>query len=145
MAHREPGRDRPDDDDYQQLLRFRTELRRFLHWSANRATAAGLTPAHHQLLLAIRGHPTPGGPTISDVASKLFLQHHSAVGLVDRAEAAGLIRRVHDHGDARVVRLSLTPSGSRRLKALSAAHLEEIRRLAPVLDALVGEPDRAAV
>ncbi|MCH7720116.1 MAG: hypothetical protein IH988_03880 [Planctomycetes bacterium] len=33
-----------------------TGLRRFLRWSEQQAKASGLTPAHHQLLLAIRGH-----------------------------------------------------------------------------------------
>jgi len=42
------------DADYQQLLEFRDGLRRFLHWSEQQATGAGLTPAQHQLLLAIR-------------------------------------------------------------------------------------------
>ncbi|HWM90953.1 MAG TPA: hypothetical protein VN493_09315 [Thermoanaerobaculia bacterium] len=31
------------DAEYQRLLLFRTGLRRFLHWSAQQAEAAGLT------------------------------------------------------------------------------------------------------
>jgi DNA-binding MarR family transcriptional regulator len=69
---------------YERLLRFRTGLRRFLRWSAEQAALAGLTPAQHQLLLAVRGHPEPQGPTIRDVAGYLLLRHHSAVELVDR-------------------------------------------------------------
>ena len=34
-------------------------LRRFLHWSEEQAVAVGLTPAQHQLLLAIRGQAGP--------------------------------------------------------------------------------------
>src|SRR5512132_3810945 len=53
------------DPDYQRLLEFRTGLRRFLHWSEEQAQAAGsVSPAQHQLLLAIRGHPDARGPTI---------------------------------------------------------------------------------
>ena len=55
----------------------------------DQARAAGLTPAQHQLLLAVRGHD--GDPTIGDVAEHLMLRHHSAVELVDRAERAGLL------------------------------------------------------
>ena len=119
--------------DYEQLLRFRTGLRRFLRWSEAEATAAGLTPAQHQLLLAIRGHAGGADPTIGNVADVLLLRHHSAVGLVDRAEAAGLVRRRVDRDDARVVRLTLTAAGSRRLANLTDAHLDELTVLASTL------------
>jgi DNA-binding MarR family transcriptional regulator len=117
------------DADYERLLEFRIGLRRFLHWSEEQATAAGLTPMQHQLLLAIRGHPDPRGPTIGEVAEMLLVRHHSAVGLVDRAEALGFVRRRPDRDDQRIVRLGLTASGSRRLGRLSARHLEELSRL----------------
>jgi len=121
------------DGDYEQLLRFRTGLRRFLRWSEAAATAAGLTPAQHQLLLAIRGHAGRAEPTIGDVADALLVRHHSAVGLVDRAEAAGLVRRHVDRDDARVVRLTLTAAGSRRLANLTDAHLDELAVLSSTL------------
>jgi DNA-binding MarR family transcriptional regulator len=121
------------DVEYQQLLEFRDGLRRFLHWSETQATTAGLTPAQHQLLLAIRGHDGPQDPTIGDVAQHLQLRHHSAVGLIDRAEHAGFVQRWSDTEDQRVVRLRLTPLGHRRLERLSALHLEELRRLSPSL------------
>ncbi len=127
---------RLSDADYQRLLEFRTGLRRFENWSQQRAAEVGLTAAQHQLVLAIRGHRDDRGPTISDVADYLQLHHNSAVGLVDRAEAAGLVRRVADPSDARVARLSITPPARRRLKILTAAHLEELSRLVPELRAV---------
>ena len=127
---------RPTDDDYRRLLELRTGLRRFLHWSGSQAEAAGLTPAQHQLLLAIRGHPDSRGPTIGEVAGHLLLRHHSAVGLVDRAEAAGLVTRTPDSDNASAVRLSLTADGARRLQALSELHLQELEHLAPTMQAL---------
>jgi DNA-binding MarR family transcriptional regulator len=120
-----------EDADYRRLLQFRTGLRRFLRWSEEQAVKAGLTPAQHQLLLAVRGHDGALGPTIGDVAGYLMLRHHSAVGLVDRAVKAGMLERQEDAGDRRIVRLRLTPQGARTLQQLSAAHLEEIERLAP--------------
>jgi DNA-binding MarR family transcriptional regulator len=120
-----------EDADYRRLLQFRTGLRRFLHWSEEQAERAGLTPAQHQLLLAVRGHDGAQGPTIGEVAGYLLLRHHSVVGLVDRAEKAGLVERQEDSGDRRVVRLRLTPQGLGTLQKLSALHLEEIHRLAP--------------
>lgn len=127
--------------DYENLLAFRTSLRKFLNWSEKRAREAGLTPAQHQLLLAIKGHPGEQPPAVGDLASYLLLRHHSAVELIDRAEAAGLVRRWRDEGDGRVIRIRLTSDGEERLSRLSSAHLNELRRLAPVLDHLVtGEP-----
>ncbi len=99
------------DEAYEQLLALRTGLRRFQRWSEQQARAAGLTPAQHQLLLAIRGHPDPRGPTVGEVADYLLLRHHSTIGLVDRAEEAGLVTRTRDEHDQRVVRLGLTIRG----------------------------------
>ncbi len=121
------------DADYQQLLEFRDGLRRFLRWSEEQAAAVGLTPAHHQLLLAVRGHRGPEAPTVSDISDHLLLRRHSVVGLINRAEAAGLLTRVPDPVDQRLVRLRVTPLGAKRLEQLSAAHIEELRRLAPSL------------
>lgn len=118
------------DEAYARLLALRTGLRHFERWSEQQAQAAGLTPAQHQLLLAIRGHGDPRGPTIGEVADYLLLRHHSTVGLVDRADAAGLVTRTRDPEDHRVVRLQLTKAGAERLEALSALHLEELERLA---------------
>ncbi len=117
------------DADYEDLLTLRTGLRRLMRWSEQQAEAAGLTPAQHQLLLAIRGHPDRLGPTVGEVADYLLLRHHSAVGLVDRAVAAGVVKRVRDPQDHRVVRLQLTAAGSKRLETLSELHLEELERL----------------
>jgi len=118
-----------EDADFARLLAFRDGLRRFLRWSDDQARSVGLTGAQHQLLLAVRGHGSP--PSIREVAEHLLLRHHSAVELVDRAEAAGLLARVADPEDHRVVRLRLTPDGEAKVAALSAAHLEELSRLRP--------------
>jgi DNA-binding MarR family transcriptional regulator len=119
----------PTDRDYQHLLRFRTELRRFVRWSEEQAQAEGLTAAQHQLLLAVRGSADPRGATIKEIADALLLRHHTATELVDRAEAGGLLRRARDHEDHRVVRLHITRTGASKLARLSRQHLEELQRL----------------
>lgn len=116
------------DDVYTRLLTFRTRLRQFLQWSADQAKAAGLTPMQHQLLLAIRGHHDSRGPTVGDAAQYLLLRHHSAGELIRRAEAAGLVTRVRDSADQRVIRLQLTDEAAKRLESLTALHLEELQR-----------------
>jgi DNA-binding MarR family transcriptional regulator len=119
------------DADYQRLLEFRTGLRRFVRWSDQQADGAGLTPAQHQLLLAVRGHPDPRGPTIGDLAQRLLRRPHTVVSLIDRAEVAGLLVRLPDPDDGRVVRLSLTPLGTKRIEQLTELHMQELARLQP--------------
>ena len=133
--------DELSSEDFQRLLAFRTGLRRFLHWSQTQAKAVGLTPAQHQLLVAIKGHPSGQEPAIGDLAAALLLRHHSAVELVDRAEAAGLVERRSDPGDGRITRVRLTADGEARLAKLAPAHLQELSNLAPVLAELVANWD----
>ena len=55
------------------------------------------------------------------------------VALIERLADAGLVERVPDATDSRVVRVRLTTDGARRLATLAAAHHEELARLAPRL------------
>jgi DNA-binding MarR family transcriptional regulator len=126
----------PSDKDYERLLGFRTRLRRFDQWSRDAAGQHGLTHAQHQLLLAIRGHSGSAGPTIGDVADSLLVKHHTASELVDRTQGLGLVERVRDTSDNRRVHLRLTAKGRDVLRKLTAVHLEELRRLAPLLGEL---------
>ncbi len=130
-------------EDFENLLAFRTSLRRFHHWSETQARAVGLTHVQHQLLVAIKGHPGSAAPAVGDLADYLLLRHHSTVELVDRAEAAGFVRRSSDASDGRVVRVRLTAHGERCLAELTPAHLDELHKLAAVLNRLVIESDRA--
>ncbi len=125
------------DRQFAELLAFRVALRRFLAWSEEAAEAVGVTATQHQLLIAVRGHPDPAGPTISDVARYLLVRHHSAVGLIDRAEAIGLVARHADPDDQRAVRIRLTPLGDERVEALARSHLQELRRVEPALRTLL--------
>ena len=129
--------------DFQQLLAFRTALRGFLRWSEDQSRAAGLTPAQHQLLLAIIDHDDPRGPTIGEAANYLLLRHHSTVELTARAESAGLVERTPDPSDHRLVRLVLTESGRAHIEALAELHLHELQRLDPILQHLT-TPESAA-
>jgi DNA-binding MarR family transcriptional regulator len=127
------------DADFEQLLAFRSSLRRFQRWSEDQARAAGLTSAQHQLLVAVRGHPGSEPPTVGELAEYLLLRHHSVVELVDRAELAGLVRRTADPRDARLVRVRLTGRGSRILDELTPAHLVQLHSLAAILNRLVAD------
>lgn len=124
----------PTDHQYQRLLAFRIALRRFDQWSREAAEEHGLTHTQHQLLLAIRGSRTAGGPTIGEIAEALFVRHHTATELVDRTQRHGLVERVRSAEDGRRVQLHLSANGQQVLDALTAVHLEELQRLGPLLD-----------
>jgi DNA-binding MarR family transcriptional regulator len=138
----------PRCTDFERLLQFRVALRQFHRWSEDQARAAGLTHVQHQLLVAIKGHAGPQHPTVGDLAEYMLLRPHSTVELINRAEAAGLVRREPDAEDGRVVRVRLTGTGNQILEALTQPHLERLHGLAAVLDELVdgrdGERGRVA-
>jgi len=123
--------------DFQRLLEFRVTLREFQRWSEDQAEAAGVTHVQHQLLVAIKGHQGNQPPAVGDLAGYLLLRPHSTVELIDRAEAAGLVERVPDDNDGRVVRVRLTKDGDRIVHRLARAHLDRLHELATVLDDLV--------
>jgi DNA-binding MarR family transcriptional regulator len=130
------------DADYQALARFRYALRTFLRFSEDAARGAELTPSQHQLLLAMRGFPGPGQPSMADVAELLQLRLHSASELVDRAVANGLVSRGVDQADHRRVLLSLTPTGEAKLAALSVMHRDELRRFRREMNEVLQELER---
>jgi DNA-binding MarR family transcriptional regulator len=74
----------------------------------------------------------------------MLLRPHSTVELIDRAEAAGLVKRAPDDMDGRVVRVRLTEQGNQILQELTRAHLERLHSLAAVLDDLVDSADQTA-
>jgi DNA-binding MarR family transcriptional regulator len=123
--------------DYERLAEFRYLLRRFLIFSEDAAESAGLTAQQHQALLAIKGF-TARPMTTGTLAERLGIRHHSAVGLIDRLETKALIKRQTSADDRRQVLLRLTPKAEKLLAQLSAAHRDELHRLAPLLQALLG-------
>jgi DNA-binding MarR family transcriptional regulator len=127
--------------DIRNLARFRHAIHRFLRFSDEAAREVDLTPQHHQLLLGVAGFTGKGWATISDLADFLQVRHHSVVGLVDRAEALGLVRREVNPEDRREVRVSLSPEGARKLRALATLHRKELNRMRRSFDLLYLEGD----
>jgi len=125
--------------DYRALAEFRYQIRRFLRFSEQAARRAGLEPAQHQLLLAVKA--SVGEPAVGELAERLQLRHHSAVGLIDRMSECGLVRRSRAEGDRRQVRIRLTAKGQAVLRKLSLEHRAELggagRALAEALRAIV--------
>ena len=123
--------------EYQLLAEFRYLLARFLAFSEAAAQEAGLSPRQHQALLAIKGYPGAAEVTVGDLAERLGIRHHSAVGLVDRLVASGYLARRSDSADRRRILLLLTALGEQTLADLSAIHRAELRRITPLLKPLL--------
>ena len=87
--------------EYETLAAFRYALRQFMHFSEEAAQAAGITAQQYQALLAIKGFPGRDSVTVGELAERLQLRHHSAVGLIDRLVAEKLAVRVPSAEDRR--------------------------------------------
>ncbi|HEY2986169.1 MAG TPA: MarR family transcriptional regulator [Candidatus Binatia bacterium] len=133
--------------DYRAMAELRYEVRRFLRFSENAARAAGLEPQQHQLLLALKGLPAGMKPTITVLAERLQIQHHSAVELTDRLMNRRLVRRYRSRTDRRQVYVRLTQSGEELLKKLSLHHLNQLKSVGPglaqVLNAVIATANKS--
>lgn len=120
-------------DHYRDLAEFRRQIRNFLHFSETAARDQEIEPQQHQLLLAIQGLPSGVKPTIRELADRLFIQHHSAVELINRMERSGAVERAPGVEDRREVWVVLTPKGRRKLHKLAVAHRTELEQSGPEL------------
>jgi DNA-binding MarR family transcriptional regulator len=132
---------------YENLASFRFALRKFLRFSEDAAHNTGITPQQHQALLAIKGFPGREHVDVRELAERLQVRHHSAVGLIDRLAAEKLVARTPSPEDRRRVQIRLTSRGEKVLAKLAAAHREQLRRIGPELSLLLqrlGKSDSGA-
>jgi DNA-binding MarR family transcriptional regulator len=115
------------EQEYRGLAELRHRLRRFLQEGDSTARQAGLAPQQYLLLLAIRGLPEGQVATISTLAERLSLRHHSTVELIDRMEAHGYLRRLRGREDRRQVLITLQPKGEKLLEKVVAQRIVELR------------------
>jgi DNA-binding MarR family transcriptional regulator len=115
------------DAEYRALAQLRYLIRRFLQEGDATARLAGLEPQQYLLLLAIRGLQAGQEATISDLAERLLLRHHSTVELVDRMEAHGYVKRTRGREDRRKVLVSLQPRGEKLLAEVVGKRIVELR------------------
>lgn len=119
-----------DTPEFRQLADFRFRLRSFLSFSEQAAETQGVTAQHYQLLQIV-GLADDKGPPITYIAQRMLLRHNSAVELVDRAERADLVQRIHDNDDHRRALVVLTPRGREVLASLLSAHLAYLKQDGP--------------
>jgi DNA-binding MarR family transcriptional regulator len=120
-------------EQYAAIATFRFELRRFLAFSEAAAAAAGLPPQQHQALLAIAGHMGPEPLTVGLLADQLLIAPHTAAELVSRMVVASLVTKTVSVHDRRRLELVLTAKAKALLHQLTEAHLQELKKLSPVL------------
>ena len=122
---------------FEALAAFRYALRRFLRFSEAAAEAAGITAQQHQALLAIKGFPGRDRVTVGELADRLQLRHHSAVGLIDRLITEKLVVRAPSVADRRQVLVQLSVRGEKMLEKLTSVHREQLRRVGPEIRQLL--------
>jgi DNA-binding MarR family transcriptional regulator len=115
-----------DKSDYVALAELRKSIRKFLRFAEEGARDEGITPQQHQVLLAIMGQPQRDWASISEIADFLQLRHHTVVGLIDRCEGIGLVRRNQSSQDRRKVEVSLTTRGLSILSRLAQRNMKEL-------------------
>ncbi len=111
------------------LLEIRTAIAAFEHAGERDARLLGLTHVQHHALLAVRADTHDIGPRVADLAKVLSIASPTAVELIARMVAAGLLTRVPDQDDRRSSRLRVTPRGERLMTKLSERHLPQLRDL----------------
>lgn len=110
---------------------WRAALRDFMSASKEILKKYEVTSMQYQTLLAIRVSDEPEGLSMNGLAAYLGVRHNSAVGLVNRLEAHGLVFRARSQRDRRVAHLRLTEEGETALTALAEAHGQELNRVRP--------------
>lgn len=113
--------------DYRALAEIGYQIRRYLHFNEEIARQADLEPQQLQLLVMLMGLPAGQRATISALAERLQIRHHSAVGLIDRLEERGLAKRCRNKADRRQVFVRLTRHGEQILRDFSHYHFAELR------------------
>jgi DNA-binding MarR family transcriptional regulator len=136
------------ETEYQALGELRYLIRRFLQEGDAKAKQAGLEPQQYLLLLAVRGLPAGEEATISTLANRLSLRHHSTVELIDRMESHGYVKRIRGREDRRQVLVSLQPKGERLLERVVEQRITELRANGRALVAAISsllEPRRGVL
>jgi DNA-binding MarR family transcriptional regulator len=96
---------------YESLAELDYQMQRFERLSDQAAQNAGLQPLAAKLLLALKGLPEEGSPTVGEIAERLHVRHHTVVGVVNRLVGRGFLVRCRGAWDRRVVLYSLRPLG----------------------------------
>ena len=119
--------------DYRALAEFRYQITRYLAFSDRAAETAGLRSRQYQLLLALKGLPEGMEATITNLADRMGIRHHSAVELVDRLEKQRLVKRERSDVHRSFVFVRITREGEVMLRKLVASRKADLQVAGPIL------------
>jgi DNA-binding MarR family transcriptional regulator len=100
---------------------------RFKNGLDERLNRQGLTTEQYTVLVTVKYRDVP--VRITDIAQWTERSTNSVSMLVDRMVKAGLLRRVRDRSDRRVVNVSITSKGEDALKPANIAAMEFFRQV----------------
>lgn len=124
--------------EYRALAELRYRIRKFVREGDGVSSSSGLEPQQYLLLLMIRGIPSGHEATVSNLAERLSLKHHSVVELIDRMESHGYVRRSRSNEDRRSVLVSLLPKGEKMLHQVAQHRIGELRASGAALVDAIG-------
>ena len=112
-----------------------SHITRMVSAEASRQTqASGDTPLTGAQLFTLRTLRKRGALTMSALADALGVSQPSANGMIERLVETGLVARVRDDEDRRIVRVRLTPEGIERLARGEERRARALVRYFSVLD-----------
>jgi DNA-binding MarR family transcriptional regulator len=121
----------------QHVAELWTCLRQFSRATEEMARRNGLTAQRYRMMVMIKGAPNGAQmATVGQLTEQLHLAQSSITGLVDRAQAAGLVTRRNGSEDARKTEVRLTQEGEQRLNAAIAELSAERRTFARLVSEL---------
>lgn len=93
----------------------------------------GLTPPQYTVLRII-GNSRSRQLTMSEIGKEMTVTFANITTIVDNLERLQYVRRQRDPKDRRLVKVELTPAGSKLYKKIFRSHRKEIAKLMKVLD-----------
>jgi Fe2+ or Zn2+ uptake regulation protein len=84
-----------------------------MRWLVEELKPIGLTPSQYNVLRILRGS-SPEPLSATEICSRMVTHDPDLTRLMDRLEAAGLVRKQRGTRDRRVVDVHITPSAARR-------------------------------
>lgn len=111
--------------DIEQLFATTIQLGKLLsHRNPETQEERTATMLQFATLNFVKEHPNR---TVSDLANFMQLSKSSATQMVERLVKAGLIKRLDDRDDRRIIRLDITPLGEKEYEVLHGKMLEKMK------------------
>jgi DNA-binding MarR family transcriptional regulator len=118
-----------------ELTELADELRTIWRTLSRGAHLTGSGDQPHRQQFWVLGVLETGPKRMSDLAELARTSQASLTGIVDRLEERGLVERVRNAEDRRVVRVGLTDAGRVEVRCVQAQTAERLQRLLGPLDA----------